>query len=177
MSEAGGNIFYAHLKEHLTLENIYINYKLSYVALHRLQRITSICEQKNIKPNLFIHPSHGLQWEGIRVAGRWEEFEDWKKELVKISPVWDFSGYNSITSTPPYNYDLYFDQSHYRKRVGNLVLNRMLNIHEGSGPEDFGYLITTDNIDQHMQRIREERTRWQKDNPEIIKSIEMLIEK
>jgi len=36
--------------------------------------------------------------EVIRVTGLWQEFEQWERELTEMAPVWDFSGYNSITS-------------------------------------------------------------------------------
>jgi hypothetical protein len=70
-------------------------------------------------------------------------------------PLGDFSGYNSMTTEPvPPSGDTtsrmkwYWESSHYRKELGDLVLDRLLE-YEGTGraiPVDFGILLTRDNL-------------------------------
>jgi len=91
-----------------------------------------------------VQPANG---EALRAAGLWPEFERWKEVLVNILaedssrhpgeqafPLWDFSGYNSITSEPIPNagdtstqMKWYWESSHYKTEVGNFVLDRIFN--------------------------------------------------
>jgi len=179
LQEGGKNPYFDHLRDYLEDINIYKNYSLknysmSQNKLGRLRMLIDYCRNNGLELTVFIHPSHALQWEGIKVTGRWEEFEAWKKEVVKTTQVWDFSGYNSVTTAPTDNFEHYWDQSHYRKQVGNLVLNRMLGVYEDSVPKDFGYLMTQENIEQHLLRIRKEKKAWEENNPEIVNRIERL---
>lgn len=143
--------------------------------LTQLKEIVDTCKQRGIDIKLFISPSHAMQGEGSRTAGSWSEFEQWKRELVKIAPVWDFSGYNSITTEPVSN-DMrnYYDSMHYRKEVGDLVLNRMFSYREETVPADFGVLITPDNIESHLDKIHADREAWAKKNPEVVKLVQDL---
>ncbi|MES2352840.1 MAG: hypothetical protein V4568_00325 [Pseudomonadota bacterium] len=112
-----------------------------------LQRLIEIARRDHIDLRLFISPCHARQWEALRAAGLWPEFERWKEMLVKILaedsarhptepafPLWDFSGYNSISTEPvPVAGDTrtqmkwYWESSHYKTAVGNFVLNRIFN--------------------------------------------------
>jgi len=174
LKDKGVNRFYDHLRSYLQDPNVYIRYSLSSNKMDSFRQVDEYCKSSGISCTFFIHPSHALQWEGIQAAGRWEEFEKWKREIVEISPIWDFSGFNSITTVSTENFDHYFDQSHYRKHIGNLVLNRMLHVNEESVPDDFGFLITPNNIEQQLDRIREEKKRWEADNPEIVNRVKSL---
>ncbi|QMV44069.1 hypothetical protein [Cohnella cholangitidis] len=168
------NRFFDHLKDHLDSKQIYANYELSHQHLDAFRKIVSLCSENNVDLHVFIQPSHALQWEGIQTSGLWGEFEEWKREVVTITEVWDFSGYNSITTSPPDRFDTYLDQSHYRKHIGNYVFNRTLHINEESVPDDFGFLLTRDNIEEQLTRIRNERDKWEKANPDIVMKVEEL---
>lgn len=75
-------------------------YKLSEDRFNDFKKIVEFCRQNNIELIVFISPSHATQWEALRVTDRWDSFEEWKRKMVAITPVWDFSGYNSVTSEP-----------------------------------------------------------------------------
>ena len=79
--------------------------------------------------------------------------------MVAITPVWDFSGYNSITTQPikPVMNN-YVDNSHYSPPIGAFVLNRVLSHNVEQVPKDFGVLMTPDNIEQHLANIGSDRT-------------------
>ncbi|HAC64211.1 MAG TPA: hypothetical protein DCF68_11885, partial [Cyanothece sp. UBA12306] len=104
-------------------------------------------------------------WEAIQVTGEGKTWEQWKRELVKIAPVWDFSGYNSITTQPINDVmENYTDNSHYTEKVGNLVLNRIFSYQLDQVPDDFGVLITPENIDNHLKKINQKRKQWLENN-------------
>lgn len=73
-------------------------------------------------------------------------------ELANVAPYMNFSGYNSITMDSRQ----YYERSHYRLRVGSMVVDRVLGLGKGLAPEDFGVWTTQDNIDGQMERIRRE---------------------
>ncbi|MGD1701959.1 hypothetical protein [Dapis sp. BLCC M229] len=156
-------------------EGYYKKYQLSTEFLNDLKDIVETCQKKNIDLKIFISPSHASQWESIQTVGLWSAFEDWKREIVKITPVWDFSGYNTITTEPiTKNMKNYWDSSHYRKEVGDLVMNRLFDYQNEIVPKDFGVLITESNIESHLQKIRDRQEIWGNNNPDIVQLVEKL---
>ncbi len=94
---------------------------------------------------------------------------------MKIAPVWSFSGYNSITTEPiSENLKNYIDPSHYRSEVGDLVLNRILEYNDEKVPDDFGVLLTPENIESHIEQVRSDREAWAKKHPDEVKLVEDL---
>ena len=87
--------------------------------------------------------------------GRLLEYEKWLRISVKeFGGVWDFMGVNSVTT----NLDNYVDAHHFLPYIGVMIANRI----EGRGenvPQDFGVLVTNQNIDQHLESIREQAKR------------------
>jgi hypothetical protein len=156
-------------------EKSYQQHQLSQVHLDSFRKVVEICREKNIELKVFISPPHATQIEAIRAAGAWSEFEDWKQEIVAITPVWDFSGYNSITTEPiGEEMENYWDSSHYRKEVGDLILDRLFKREDAVVPEDFGTLVTPDNIESHLKEIRADREAWAKQNPDAVQFVETI---
>lgn len=163
------------LRDFLVRPDMYGTYQLSPDYLEDLQAIITTSQQRGIRLYLFISPSHAMQWEAIRVAGLWSEFEDWKRAIVNLSPIWDFSGYNTMTTEAIANpMQYYIESSHYRKELGDLVLNRILDYQPETVPSDFGLLLTPTNLETHLEQIRRDRERWAKENPEWVEFVEGL---
>ncbi|WP_287325019.1 hypothetical protein [Okeania sp. SIO1F9] len=157
--------------------NDHAKYKLS-TPLIELKKIVDLCQKNQVKLIVFISPSHATQWEAIRATGEWSTFEEWKREVVKITPVFDFSGYNSITIEPIHSgMENYRDNFHYTKKVGDLVLNRILSYKEEEVPEDFGILINQENIESHLEKIRQHREVWANNNSNEVKLVEEIKQK
>lgn len=168
------------------LDEIYFPKKTGHFTFHNQSRgnmfehfrqILRFCYQHNIETQLFISPSHAWQWELIHAAGLWPQFEYWKKRIVAIVeeatqysrppfPLWDFTGYNSVTTeaVPPCGSHEtmtgYLDASHYKPALGRLVLKRVLNQDAKDVPDDFGVLITPSNINNQLEMIRRDRAQW-----------------
>ena len=150
--------------------------------------ILRIAYQDDIDLRMAISPSHALQWETLEAVGLWTEFEYWKTMLVEINedeslqagvaafPLWDFSGYSAYTTepVPPWGdtspMQGYWDSSHYKKVLGDLVLDC---IFDDPSP-DFGVLLTSDNIDSHLQNIRDDRQNYRNSHLSDIAEIEDL---
>jgi hypothetical protein len=155
------------------LDQTYQKYQLYNDAFNDFRSIIETCKQNNIEVKVFISPAHATEWEAIRVAGLWPTFEEWKRELVKITPVWDFSGYNSITTEAiSSEMENYLDSSHYSPAVGNLVLNRLYNYQHESVPADFGIWITPQNVETHIKQIRTDREHWASQNSDVVQMVQ-----
>ncbi len=89
-------------------------------------------------------------------------------------PLWDFSGYNSITTEPITDMKNFTDRGHYTRKIGDLILNRLFHYQEEKVQDDFGILITPTNIESHLEKIRTAQELWAKNNPKMIQIIEEL---
>jgi hypothetical protein len=178
--ESTKNRFRRWLTNFLSFEGFYKTYSLSKKQLNYFQEIINLCQQNNIDVKVFISPTHATQYEAIAVAGLWSTFEKWKREITKITPVWDFSGYNSITTEKiDEQMNNYIDNSHYSPQTGNIVINRLLSYQLDTVPADFGVLINQDNIEFHLNKIRTDQEKWQQNNPaevQLVKNIKAQID-
>jgi hypothetical protein len=153
--------FETSIAEYLNTEGYYKRFKLSQAFLADLRTLVEVCKARNIDLKVFISPSHAMQSEALRKAGLWSEFEAWKREVVKITPVWDFSGYNSVTTEPVSDrMTNFWDSSHYRKEVGDLVLNRLFAHALEQVPDDFGVLLTTETVESGLAQTVTGRAAW-----------------
>lgn len=164
--------FRRHLKM-AYFDNWYKDYQISQKQLDAFRTIVEICQQRNIDLKIFISPAHATQWEAVHASNLWTTFETWKKEIVKITPVWDFSGYNSITTEPLTDeMQNYLESSHYVKEIGDFVLNRLFDYQLEKVPDDFGVMVTSDNIDSHLTQIRAQRETWAAQNPDVVQLVQ-----
>ncbi|WNB74492.1 hypothetical protein [Methylomonas koyamae] len=140
-----------------------------------IQAIIDQARKRNIELHFFISPTHAWDLEYLRAWGEWQRFLDWKRNLVRIiddtsfhqkentayakMTLWDFSGYNSVTTEeipPPKaanpNMKYFWEFSHYRTRVGGWILERLLNNGNTKNgiPTDFGTILNRDNIETHI---------------------------
>lgn len=162
------------------------------------RRILEDSHRKKVKLKILISPAHARQWELVASTGLWDQWETWKKEAVRLNeevarwykqkpfPLWDFSGYNTYTTEPlPVLGDKktmmqwYWESSHYRKELGDLVLNRVMNHGdpERQIADDFGVLLTTRNLEAHLNTIREGHRQYKRQHPDEVAEIDELVRK
>lgn len=172
------HIFNIFLKDRPFLhdKNTHQKLKVSSEFLNDLDFVIKTSQKRGIEIHVFISPIHVTQGEALRLAGLDSLVEQWKREVAKITPVWDFSGYNSITKEPiTKKMSYYLDSSHYLPSVGNLVMNKLLNYNPESVPQDFGVFINSENIESHLANIRAERQEWAQNNPDVVNYVENLL--
>ena len=83
--------------------------------------------------------------------GRYDDYARWLTELVEaFGAVWDFMGVNSVTT------DLarYRDAQHFDEHVGRLITDRLMGRPLPPKHEDFGRLVTSSNLDEHLASVR-----------------------
>ena len=182
-------VFY--LPEYYQFDNLNLND--SPFTYYR--KLLQIAYQDNIDLRLTISPSHVRQWEVLAAAGLWPKFEEWKRALVTINeeeahhfsktpfPLWDFSTYNEFTTedVPPLGnteamMHWYWDGPHYRKELGDLMLDRIFNYHVSGRVEvdNLALLLNSENINDNLEKIRIDREQYRNTHPEDIAEIEGL---
>ena len=152
--------------------NIYQDTKES--SFDDFRKILELCYQNNIKLDIVFGPSHIRQWEAYDYYQDIETWYKWKKDVVlfveKIADeqektpyrIMDFSVYHELTAeTVPTNtkekMKYHWEASHYKKELGDIVLDRLLDI---SPYKDFGVELNSENIDFHIQNLREDRVKF-----------------
>jgi hypothetical protein len=154
---------------------LHSDYQFSEAYFQDFEKIVNLCKENNIELKVFISPAHSTDNEAIRVTQQWQVLEDWKRKMVQLTPVWDFSGYNSITTEKIADkMTNYADNSHFTPRVGDLILDRIFNQKTDSIPDDFGILITPENIESHLAKIRKDREIWAENNPDEIQLVKKI---
>ena len=124
---------------------------------------------------LFIQPLHALAelsyWNGLE-----SDVEEWKRQLTAMAErlrgegcdlaLYDFSGFNPITTEPTPQESgeetmaHYWEQSHYKGEVGELILARLLGQGGGSEKDDFGTELRPDTVEGHLAASRLARQRY-----------------
>jgi len=135
---------------------------------------------------LFIQPPHATLLEVLHYAGLWPVYEAWVQALAALVneenhaesdkppvPLWDFSGYNPITTEPispsaeptaPMRW--YWDVGHYNKDLGDRIQDRIFDFHdpEREIPSDFGRKIHPGNVEDHLAEMRLKREAYVLEN-------------
>jgi hypothetical protein len=152
--------------------NIYQDTKKD--SLEDFRKILELCHQNNIKLDIVFGPSHIRQWEAYDYYQDIETWYKWKKDVVlfveKIAKeqeknpyrIMDFSIYHELTAetvptNPKEKMKYHWEASHYKKELGDIVLERLLNI---SPYKDFGVELNSENIDSHIQKLRDDRVKF-----------------
>ena len=182
-----------HTGTHPESDDITVNTWVS--RLTSLRQIIRFSYQHNIKLIIFISPSHAHMMEVWKLSGKWSDLENWKRAIVSIDDeearkaggqpfaVWDFSGYNSITTetVPPPDdkhtmMKWYTEASHYTMDTGDLILDRILGYHQPQRilPADFGVTLDRSNIEKNLARIRQEQARYTQTHPADVAAIKAL---
>lgn len=120
-------------------------------TLDEVRKLVSLLETHDVKWVVFINPIHQTTY----LATDLQQHLLFEKELSKITDFYDFSGLNSVTTNNYY----YHETSHYRMNVGQFMLARMFGWSTVRVPDDFGVLVTPDNIEKHLTELRRQRAR------------------
>lgn len=180
----------------LVSQETYGGFAYGLDRLTLLRTLITACRADGIALYLFIPPSHARDLEALRVLGLYPLFEQWKRDLVGILaedaavhssaapiPLWDFSGYTSITTEdipaanePGKPMRWYWESSHFKKETGDLVLSRLFTSppREHQLPDDFGILLSAENIEAHLALLRTQQSRYQETHPQEVAEVEYL---
>lgn len=162
--------------------------------------ILKLAYERGVDLRMAITPAHARQWETLRAAGLWQEWEQWKRTVLEVNqsiakqlgreafPIWDFSGYNAITTEPfPAEGDTqtvmrwYWESSHFRKEAGDLVLQKVFAPDAAETatqvPANFGVRLQPAMIDSHFAAVRLAREAWAANNAAEVQEIAAMADR
>ncbi len=163
--------------------------------LDHLQRLLEQAYRQNTRLILYFSPFHARFAEAMHSAGLWPQFERLKRQLVQMNTelaaqyqaelfsLWDFSGYNSITTAavPALNdtatkMQYFFDSTHSTPLTGRLVQDVLFAVQSGAAPApaDFGRRLQADNIERILAKDRAARLSWVSTHPQDVQEITEL---
>lgn len=158
--------------------------------LENFRAMVRLAHQHKTDMRMFISPAHARIWETLATAGLWQHWERWKTELVNINeqeavlagskpfPLWDFSHYDEISSEPVPPADdkqtemkWYIDSSHYSRDLGKKIVQRMFGTADEGIFKSWGKMITSANLAEHLQSIRNARIPYEAGHPNDLAEI------
>ncbi|HIR12973.1 MAG TPA: hypothetical protein IAB31_03505 [Candidatus Choladousia intestinavium] len=107
--------------------------------IEAMRQIKEICDENGVTLKVVIGPT--FLAEIYKFEG--EAYYDYLRELVKITDIWDFSGFIP-ENLNPYNF---VNEGHYNNTVADLIVNIMYGKAEREG---FGVVLTQDNIEEYL---------------------------
>ena len=154
-------------------------------SLEDLRTLLRYCRDRGIETRVLINPFHAVLYDVLREAGLWEIYLAWRQAVIAITAevnaggpgpriaLWDFSGYNAVTTEPVLTagglrdeLDFFADSFHYKRNVGNLMLSRMLAGEEGV--PGFGRELTPADAAADAARLEAGHARYARDNAAYI---------
>ena len=144
------------------------SYQDSSDAWGELDRILVLADEHDIKLRFFVSPVHTALLEVIHQRGLWLTYAEWLSRLSERISFWDFALPSTITIEPiAEQMQNYWDVSHYRSNVGDIVLSRML-LPGTESNQDFGKLVDRSNIDQHIEDLSRRFMVWRDASPDAV---------
>ena len=163
----------------------------------RVELLESLIERASaagIGVTLYTPPVHALQMETLRLLGLQPDMDRMRRELARIADrfggsgvnYWDFTGFTGPTVEPlpqggPDPMRWYFDSSHFRPRLGAVVVRRMFGATDGTQDADDGALsmgtrLDLGNVEVHLLRQERDHAAWAADHPEELRWLRGLLD-
>lgn len=116
-------------------------------TLSQIENLVKTCKSNNIKLTVMIVPEYYLNYEANDI----KTYNLYKKRLASITPYYDFSGKNEITTDSRYFNNI----SHFNAYAGAFIIDRIFKEDKNSPPKikNFGNYISQENADQHIANL------------------------
>jgi len=136
----------------------YTNFEtVSEIDIIKLAKIATKDDIFIIYPKYFYYYKSFQKYQNIE-----EQYFTAIKTLVKNTEakVWSFYQINSITTN-----EKNFDNNawHFKPKIANLVFGKIYNDTSMTIPNNFGVLLTKDNIDEHLENLKEQIKKYDLD--------------
>ena len=182
------------LDKYMNNPMLFSGYELSEQHFTDLEQILRDLTAAGVEVYPYISPIHATHAEAIAQSGLLDDFDTWKRRVVQIiaavnadleaqqrMQLWDFSGYNSITSEPippagvKTQMRWFRESAHHREEAGNLIMDKVLNLPGAEDvPADFGTVLTPENIDEWIRKGRSDRESYNAANPDELEYVRSL---
>lgn len=166
-------------------------------ALVALRDLIRLCADSGIDLRMYISPVHARQLEIIRAEEVWQDFEQWKRDLVslleeenKLNPrvnttLWDFAFYNEVTTemVPPARsvskMRWFWESSHFSSELGDLIQDRVFNISAEDNKllSTIAVMLKPDTLERHLASIRSQQQFYIDRHGDEVEEIRQLFER
>ena len=157
--------------------NSYEDYGLSRPQVTLFQETVADLTRTGLEVILFVPPMSKCELETIDQLGAWDDFQQWKRELLVVGPYWDFSGYGKLDLSP----ELFTDVPHFKPAVGQVILRRLLGLGcAGCGARaqtiwDAGVWVDETTVDAYVARQEAARSAITPPNTRCGKMVEGML--
>ena len=161
-------------------------------SLGEFQKLLRAAAASKVDVLILFSPSHAYHWQALELAGLWRQFEDVKRNVVRISyeeasragrppfPVWDFSGaygpnLEPVPTSSNGQMNWYWESVHYKAELGNLMVDRMLRGLVSPDYPSFGVQLSPDNIELHLVNLRAHQQQYAAQHPDVVAAIKAIM--
>lgn len=109
-----------------------------------LLRIRKACEEAGVELTVILSPMYYKYYRYLPE----EDIRAFYKAVAEAVDFWDFS-ISSVSFDPRY----FYDATHLRNDVGEMAIARIFGDGDRYIPEDFGSLVTAENVEKHLDTI------------------------
>jgi hypothetical protein len=157
--------------------NLYLRGTQSSPTLDDIRQIVSWSVANDTELKIVIYPYHAQLLLLIDEIGLWPTFEEWKRQILRITTeeslksknsnvtLIDFSGFSEFSQeTIPSKQDKtvetkwYWEAGHFKKELGDHILSCCIFQNSDSATGKFGVSLNTENIETEINRIRLEKS-------------------
>lgn len=139
------------LESYLTAYPVFENYpKTGPYGLYQTENcmksvaaIRDLCEQAGVNLVVVAGPVYRDYFSNFAR----EDVVSFYSALADVAPFWDFSS-SSVSDEPRY----FYDGTHFRNSVGEMMAARIAGDKETYVPEDFGVYVTPENAAAHLEQ-------------------------
>ena len=167
--------------------SLYIDAKADLSPLDQVRAILNLCREQQIKTMVVLDPSHADELELFDLSGKWPAVEEWKRELTVLVAdyansaahveLWDFYGYDAYSTEPVPEIHRalhwFLNPAHYTHPLGDIMLRRMFV----GGDSSFGVRLLPENIEAHLQDVRNEQAHYRKFQPKDAERVREIYER
>ncbi|RVU54809.1 polysaccharide deacetylase family protein [Anaerosphaera multitolerans] len=107
--------------------------------------IKKLCDNSGINLEVVVFPIYWEDFDNYDV----EELETFYRELANITDFWDFSK-SKISTDARY----FYDSTHFRNSVGDMMLAKIYNDSEVYMPNDFGHHVDSGNVESFLRDFK-----------------------
>ncbi len=132
-----------HVKEEFFSEPKHYEGDRIEATLRDIRELANVAGRNGIRLTMFINPIHRTTYLDTNLS----QLFTFKKRLAQITDYYDFSGLNPVTTNNYY----YYETSHYRPMIGDMMMKRMFGYPPVAVIPGFGTLVTRENIEVHLR--------------------------
>ena len=158
-----------------------------------LMDILETSKKEGADVRLFIQPPHAYLLEVFKIMEVMDDYNKWHYKLITLVesvnqkypestqyPLWNFGGYNSVTTekvpsreNPNQNMLWYYDVAHFNKSLGDMIQDRIFNFNSNGKitPEDFGTQVSAENFVRYKRSQDVKQTKYALINKKDIKEL------